>query len=90
MGHGGARDRSHQPLGPTGRSEAGGIEGDLVQGTDGTDAGSLIHSGRPILRQVQGSADGARDASMERLVLNRGVGMRDNHWGPLRAFRPTY
>ena len=75
MGHGGAYDRSHQSLVQTGRSKVGGIEGDLVQGTDGTDASSLLHSGRPILRQVQVSANGALYASMETLVLNRGVGI---------------
>ena len=75
MGHGGAHERSHQPFVQTGTSRVGGIEGDLVQGTDGRDAGSLIHSGRPILRQVQDSADGAPYASMETPVLNRGEGV---------------
>ena len=75
MGHGGADDRSHQPLVQTGRSKVGGIEGDLVQGTDVSYSGSLIHSGRPILRQVQVHANGAPYASMETPVLKRGEGV---------------
>ena len=75
MGYGGAHDRSHQPPVQRGRSKVGGIEGDLVQGTDVSDAGSLIHPGRLILRQVQVSGNGALYASIETPVLNRGVGI---------------
>ena len=46
-----------------------GCGGDLVQRADVKAAGSLIHSGRLILRQVQEKVGGAGYASTERLAL---------------------